>query len=52
MFRLIKPTLGDDWVEMTVAGVISCVRMDESNTDYQRFLEWVAAGNEPEVIEA
>lgn len=21
------------------------------NTDYQRYLEWVAAGNEPEVVE-
>lgn len=24
---------------------------DPANTDYQRYLEWLAAGNEPEVIE-
>ena len=24
---------------------------NEDNTDYQRYLDWLAAGNEPEVIE-
>ena len=27
------------------------VPRDEANTDYQAYLEWVAAGNEPEVVE-
>jgi hypothetical protein len=27
------------------------IPLDESNTDYQRYLEWLAAGGVPEVIE-
>jgi len=28
-----------------------CIPMDEDNTDYQTYLQWLAAGNEPEIID-
>jgi len=27
------------------------IPQDSANTDYQKYLEWLAAGNEPEVID-
>ena len=48
MFKIVRPAMGDEWIEMTVNGVVSCVPMDESNTDYQAYLAWVAEGNTAE----
>jgi hypothetical protein len=31
-------------------GTVRWIPFDESNADYQNYLEWVAAGNEPEII--
>ena len=50
-YELITPQNGDSWIRMTSNGVVSCVPMDEANTDYRQYLEWLADGNEPEVIE-
>jgi hypothetical protein len=33
-------------------GTTSYIPMDEANTDYQAYLEWLEAGNEPEIIES
>jgi hypothetical protein len=29
----------------------SWIPVDESNTDYQAYLQWLAEGNEPEIID-
>jgi hypothetical protein len=34
-----------------IDGIISFIAMDEANSDYQRYLEWLTAGGVPEVIE-
>jgi hypothetical protein len=48
MYKLTNPILPS-----TVSNVVirtsdnACIPMDESNTDYQEYLKWVAEGNEP-----
>ena len=42
---------GDMIARQNEDGTVSYIPVDEANTDYQRYLEWLAAGNEPEVIE-
>ena len=32
-------------------GQVIFIPLDEANTDYQEYLEWVAEGNEPEPAE-
>jgi hypothetical protein len=32
---------------VTIVGQNISIPMDESNTDYQEYLEWLEAGNEP-----
>jgi hypothetical protein len=35
----------------TVNGKKSWIPIDNANTDYQEYLEWVAEGNEPEAAD-
>ena len=53
-YKLTKdPITGDPGtsVNKTEDGKISFIPMDERNTDYQAYLEWVAAGNTPEAAD-
>jgi len=36
---------------VTIVGQNIYIPMDESNTDYQAYLKWVAEGNTPEAAE-
>jgi hypothetical protein len=47
MYKLIK----NDFEKVTVVKRLSdnaFIPFDPANTDYQKYLEWVAEGNEPE----
>ena len=49
MYKLTKPI--NNQVKTIIwqkDGVFMCIPVDESNTDYQKYLEWVAEGNTPE----
>lgn len=38
-------------VQKIMEGVLMSIPFDPANTDYQAYLEWVAAGNTPEPAE-
>ena len=49
MYKLTKPMFEE--MEVTTVQRLSdnaFIPMDESNTDYQEYLKWLAEGNEPE----
>ena len=53
-YKLTKdPITGDPGtsVNKTENGKISFIPTDESNTDYQEYLEWVEAGNTAEAAD-
>jgi hypothetical protein len=49
MYKLHKNLDGVECsVSKTENGVYLCIPFDPDNTDYQKYLEWLAEGNEPE----
>ena len=44
-YFICNPTMGDSYIVMQMNGVTSAVPFDEANSDYQRYLVWVAEGN-------
>ena len=51
MYQIVKSLGGSECVRKKEAdGVVLLIPVDEANTDYQRYLEWLNAGNEPEVV--
>jgi hypothetical protein len=47
MYKLIKDTLNNQTNSVQRLSDNAFIPMDESNTDYQEYLKWVALGNEP-----
>ena len=50
IYKLIKNSFTDqiDQVKTQKGNVITIIPFDEENTDYQKYLEWVAEGNTPD----
>lgn len=50
MYKLIRNIFTGDIevVNKTEGNIILSIPFDEANTDYQEYLKWLAAGNEPE----
>jgi hypothetical protein len=46
-YKLVKNPIGEVKIILRLSDN-SSIPMDEANTDYQKYLEWVAEGNEPE----
>ena len=55
LFKSYKPDgsvfAENQYVICTIDGVQKYVPVDEANTDYQEYLEWVAEGNTPEAAD-
>ena len=47
MYKLNK-NLKDEVVSVWHQETLSCIPLDPANTDYQKYLKWLAEGNEPE----
>jgi len=48
MYRLIKTPETQEVTTVHRLSDNAFIPMDESNTDYQEYLKWLAEGNEPE----
>lgn len=51
MYQIHTSPMGQKIIVLEQDGVRLSFTENPENTDYQRYLEWLAAGNEPEVIE-
>lgn len=47
MYKLLKNPIGELAAIWRLSDM-SCIPLNLDNTDYQKYLEWVAAGNTPE----
>jgi len=48
MYKLIKDVILNEVTNVKRISDGAYIPLDEANTDYQEYLEWVAEGNEPE----
>tara|TARA_R110000868_G_C10491986_1_gene730303 strand:- start:56 stop:220 length:165 start_codon:yes stop_codon:yes gene_type:complete len=47
-YKLIKDAISQDVVAVQKFPETTFIPLDPANTDYAAYLEWLAAGNEPE----
>lgn len=51
MYTIVNTSTGGSCVRLEIEnGVVLLIPENPENTDYQRYLEWLAAGNEPEIV--
>jgi hypothetical protein len=50
MYKIIKFPFGESLIIDREDGISTSIPYDEANTDYQKYLAWVALGNEAEEI--
>ena len=48
MYKLLKDPYGNDAQTVRRVSDGACIPFDSANTDYQAYLKWVAAGNQPQ----
>jgi hypothetical protein len=48
MYKLLQDAFGNNMTVLQRLSDNAFIPFDPSNTDYQKYLEWVAEGNEPE----
>ena len=48
MFKLSKNTMSNEINSIIRLSDNACIPFDPANTDYQAYLAWLDAGNEPE----
>jgi hypothetical protein len=51
MYKLLKDQSGNLVDYILRLSDTACIPMNESNTDYQEYLKWVAEGNTPQPAE-
>ena len=51
MYKLVRNSLTQQIDNVIRLSDGACIPFDESNTDYQEYLEWLAEGNTPEEAE-
>lgn len=48
MYKLIKDPRNNEVCAIQKIGTTTSFLLDEHNTDYQEYLQWIAEGNTPE----
>ena len=48
MYKFVKTNRGESLNRHNEDGSVTSIPFDPANTDYQKYLEWVAEGNTPE----
>lgn len=51
MYQIMINETGYKTVNLKIDDIQYVIPIDEDNTDYQKYLAWIAEGNEPEVID-
>jgi hypothetical protein len=51
MYKIVKSSGNQTIIALQQNGVLLSFTENPDNTDYQAYLEWLEAGNEPEVVE-
>ena len=51
-YVIVHTPSGDKCIRAVNDGIVLLIPEDPANTDYQRYLAWLAEGNEPEIVQS